>query len=733
MQFIKRDPREVRVVRLYVLTLLGLVALALGIASCGPGLDDQATKPREEHVTKPREGDVSRPKEDDVTQSREEVVDHGKRPCTGPAPFYDDYHPHHFVNWTPDGTQVIFDHVETIYMVDAEGSQLEALVEANSSHGFSYGFYADVSPQGTQIVYSYCQILPPDSYKYEIAVINLDGTGRQRLTENEGPSNSPAWSPDGSRIAFLANMYSWERLKLSGAELYTMAADGMDKQKVVALDMLREGLDESGYIKGALFAPPAWSPDGQRLAFLLVEGNREAHYKNLYTVRTDGTELTRIAPAVVPPVWSPNGEHLAFVIAHEAEFGRVYSRSGGVYTVRPDGTDMRQVLAPPSEAWEVTQVAWSPDGSELLIVAGQQLHIFQPDGSGLRTLDLSDLYPHYAGSLKFAAWSPDGARIAFYYRPDRMSLFNPPFIYTVARDGTDRRSLIHAAGTYLVAANSDWTDASADIAACSEGFVVSQPQENPGLVQDCQTLLTMRERLSGWRILNWRANVPITAWEGVEIGGVPLRVVRLAQGSTGPIQGFTGSNFPHVIPPEIGNLTHLEEIHLTGFQGSIPAELGSLVNLRVLGMSQGNLESIPPELGNLTNLQVLSLVNNKLGGSIPPALGKLTNLQEIDLYGNRLEGGIPPELGELANLEVLRLSENSLAGSIPPELGKLVSLQKLYLERNRLTGAIPPELVRLSNLQRLNLLENNLSGCVPADFPERWVGASGLERCEAEN
>ena len=364
------------IMRRRILTLLGLVVLALGIAGCGPELEDQATKPKEDHVTKPRE--------DAVTEPRHDVAD-GKRPCASEYPHFDRYHPHHFVHWTPDGAQLIFDYAETIYVVDAEGTQLEALVKAHPLHEFSHGFYADVSPQGTQVVYSYCQLLPPDFYKYEIAVINLDGTGYQRLTENEGPSNSPAWSPDGSRVAFLANMYSWELLSLYDAELYTMAADGTDKQKVVALDTLREDLDKREYISGVLFAPPVWSPDGERLAFLLFEGVRAvAHFRVLYTVRVGGTELTRIAAAVVPPVWSPDGEYLAFVMAHEkALFGRTYLRSGGVYKVRPDGTELQLMLAPPSAEWDVTQISWSSDGSELLIVSEEQAIILQGGWHGL--------------------------------------------------------------------------------------------------------------------------------------------------------------------------------------------------------------------------------------------------------------------------------------------------------------------------------------------------------------
>ena len=75
-------------------------------------------------------------------------------------------------------------------------------------------FHADVSPDGNQIVYSSCEFRTERGiqsyserrdYNYEIAVISQDGTGQQRLTTNHHLDHHPVWSPDGSRIAFLAS------------------------------------------------------------------------------------------------------------------------------------------------------------------------------------------------------------------------------------------------------------------------------------------------------------------------------------------------------------------------------------------------------------------------------------------------------------------------------------------------------------------------------------------------
>ena len=140
----------------------------------------------------------------------------------------------------------------------------------------------------------------------EIAVINLDGSGLDRLTESSAMDGVPAWSPDGSRIDF--QFAIWLSTGYNSESVYTMSADGSDLQQVLSVFALREDLDETNDIVGVFAAQPVWAPDGERLAFLVGEvvkriGSRWV----LYTVRTDGTELTRIAEAVVPPVWSPDG------------------------------------------------------------------------------------------------------------------------------------------------------------------------------------------------------------------------------------------------------------------------------------------------------------------------------------------------------------------------------------------------------------------------------------------
>ena len=212
----------------------------------------------------------------------------------------------------------------------------------------------------------------------------------------------------------------------------------------------------------------------------------------------------------------------------------------------------------------------------------------------------------------------------------------------------------------------DPASAQSDTAACVAGGAVSDAANNPGLVSDCDTLLAARDTLAGSATLNWSASTPISQWEGVTLGGSPLRVTRL-------------------------------ELPEKGLMGEIPKELGSLANLLFLDLSGNQLTGeIPAELGSLSNLQSLYLSNNQLTGEIPAELGSLANLQGLSLYNNQLTGEIPTELGSLANLLFLDLYNNQLTGEIPKELGNL-DLQGLYLSENQLTGCIGAGLQNVPN------------------------------------
>ena len=347
-----------------------------------------------------------------------------------------------FLAWTPDGAHLVFNYYAGgkvrvldvvkwniftgIWLVDAAGSRLEMLVDANPSRESQYGHHAHVSPDGTQLVYASCEYPYPGrgNFNFEVAIIGIDGTGQRRLTKNLYLDQYPVWSPDGSRVAFLSTKQYYhapERMAL-----YTMAADGSDVQRVAP---------PGPY--GLTLAPPVWSPAGERLLFQMNTSDFTHKLRDLYAVRADGTEMTLLAEEVVSvPAWSPDGARLAVA--------KIAGEDVGLFTLAADGSDPQLITTifgrellnwRHSFGGTIPTVAWSLDGSRILYSCW--------DGACIIDLESGEVFGlvEAGGSIWIApyeaAWSPDGARIAVY-TPGA----GRPQLYTVAPDGTDRRYLI---------------------------------------------------------------------------------------------------------------------------------------------------------------------------------------------------------------------------------------------------------------------------------------------------
>ncbi len=383
-----------------------------------------------------------------------DVHTHPVTPCLFPGSVL---HQQGHVSWSADGTTLYWRHLSDIYAVSVDGSGLRQVIDSKLTGadaplpGLSGLIWVPtsfgLSPDGTQVVYSSCDFPDPRlaaregympeaaDYQYEIVRAPIAGGAPQRLTAHRNFDNFPSWSPDGARIAFLSNRHS----VLGGrhqVHLYTMTPDGSDIQ------------DLTPDLAAVIQHPPQWAPDEQRLAFVAYSRDSRAaplleQHPDVYTVRVDGSELRRLAAAVSSPVaWSPDGQRLAFAQAVDDTVVLV--------TVAADGSDRQQLV--PIEGWQqgdgdapahwawINSVAWSPDGTRILVSVNERQPAFIVGLDSPHRRDVGILRrPHgrFHG-VRAAAWSPDGSRIA---------LLGPSLVAIVPADGGPIRGLAEHVGS----------------------------------------------------------------------------------------------------------------------------------------------------------------------------------------------------------------------------------------------------------------------------------------------
>jgi dipeptidyl aminopeptidase/acylaminoacyl peptidase len=223
----------------------------------------------------------------------------------------------------------------------------------------------------------------------EIYSMNDDGSDPRRLTNNPGVDCFPAFSADGTKIAFV-------RQNISGAfAIAVMNADGTEAADITLIDFKPSPFP--WHHSWAL----SWSPDGRKIAF--EEGG------DIFTVNLDGTmrrNLTEHPALDFEPSWSADGARILFVSS------RVYWLT--LHGMNADGSDVRE-LPSGGEFWDM-----SPDfartGDKIAFVVHSEMSLpviysANIDGTERRLFDGSGYGSSHRNKPR---WSPDGKKLVFH-------------------------------------------------------------------------------------------------------------------------------------------------------------------------------------------------------------------------------------------------------------------------------------------------------------------------------
>jgi len=222
-----------------------------------------------------------------------------------------------------------------------------------------------------------------------LLVMNADGTGAHALAHSEAVTRvlgwrSICWSPDGSKI-IASNDY----------HIYIMNADGTNQIRII-----------EDYAWN-----PALSSDGTRIVF-----SKDWSGSELWIMNVNGSDSHLLLSSADTPfesntlvfayqAWSPDDSKIALLI-RDWESGLT-----SLWVVNADGTNVTQIL-PGWKSFDIDSIQWSPDGKSILYASfaeeARGTCVINADRTN-RTLLIPD------GS--YAAWSPDGTKIIFYYNP----------------------------------------------------------------------------------------------------------------------------------------------------------------------------------------------------------------------------------------------------------------------------------------------------------------------------
>jgi Tol biopolymer transport system component len=214
----------------------------------------------------------------------------------------------------------------------------------------------------------------------QIFVMNADGSRRRQVTTSPTAKTDPAWSADGTRIAYVSNSFDVDQQ--TDLEIWAIRADGTSRTQLTSNTFPD--------------TRPAWSPLGNKIAFVSTRtGDTD---RNVYVMNSDGTNQLSITANSLPgcspncyqghdddPSWSPDGLKIAYIHGDGPAGGGLPD----IWTMDPNGDNKNNVSN--SNTVSYAQPAWSPRGDRFAAVGAtdtnRNIYVMNSDGTGQVPID----------------------------------------------------------------------------------------------------------------------------------------------------------------------------------------------------------------------------------------------------------------------------------------------------------------------------------------------------------
>ncbi len=273
------------------------------------------------------------------------------------------------ITWSPDGRHLLFWKHSAIgwdiWRVDADGGNPVNLTNVESG-GCRSAVY---SPDGARIAFLRDQ--PQGVY-----IMNADGSASRRLTANGHRDEPPAFSPDGTRLVYMALARIGERRVRTDLHVIDVVAADGELQNPPAI---------------CAGSSASWSRDGRSI---LLSGRREGN-REILLIAPDGANqrnLTRSREDDDHPVWSPDGTRIAY-------FTGTGESTHELRLMNADGSGVQTLATIEGLTWPVT---WSPGGRRVAYAGGSReaRSLFVVDVAAGKSRRLAQ------GGVGFPVWRP---------------------------------------------------------------------------------------------------------------------------------------------------------------------------------------------------------------------------------------------------------------------------------------------------------------------------------------